>query len=438
MELPQPPANTRSEAGRFQVIERYTIETLETNYQFIARDKKMSIRLKFILINFAVIVIAVIPISLFTLRTTEFKLGMKEIPEIERAIENAVLHTPDKEAREEAIVALRKYRQMEALKSPLKREFVIFTLLLSLFIVVFSTTVTVFVTVRVTTPLKKLEEAARKVGKGDFPRIAGGGSHDEVGSLVATFNRMSASLEESRKRLQAAEREAAWKDAARAVSHEIRNPLTPIRLATERLREKAKKKSEDIDAVILDTSRMILEEIENLDGIARSFSEFAKLPEPRRKMDEIVPVIKEVSFLYSQYEGIAIEEHIEEGLPEVFIDRERIKEVLINLVKNSIEAMDGEGIVQLSVSSEKAENQLKVSVKDNGPGLGVDPALVFVPHFTTKKKGSGLGLAISKRIVEAHNGTIAVKSIQGEGTEFVVTLPLEGQVGSGLHISHTE
>jgi nitrogen fixation/metabolism regulation signal transduction histidine kinase len=385
----------------------------------------MSIRLKFILVNFAVIVATVVPLSIFSLRTTEFKLGMKKIPEIERAIENAVLNTPDGEAKEEAIIALRKYRQMEALKNPLKREFIIFTLLLSLFIILFSTAVTVLVTVRVTTPLRRLEEAAEGVARGDFPRIEGVRSRDEVGNLIATFNSMSSSLEESRKRLQAAEREAAWKDAARAVSHEIRNPLTPIRLATERLREKARKGAGDINTVILDTAGMILEEIENLDGIARSFSEFAKLPEPKRKMDEIVSVIKEVTFLYSQYEGVTIEERIEEGLPEIFIDRDRIKEVLINLAKNSIEAMDGRGNVQLSVSFDHESKHMVLSVKDNGPGLEIDPSLVFVPHFTTKKKGSGLGLAISKRIIEAHNGTIAVKSEKGAGSEFVIRLPLE-------------
>jgi nitrogen fixation/metabolism regulation signal transduction histidine kinase len=386
---------------------------------------EMSIRTKFILINIAVIIVTVVPLSIFSLRTTEFKLGMKKIPEIERAIENAVLHTPDGGGKEEAIVALRKYRQMEALKNPLKREFIIFTLLLSLSIILFSTAVTVLVTVRVTIPLRKLEEAAKGVARGDFPRIEGARSRDEVGNLIAAFNSMSSSLEESRKRLQAAEREAAWKDAARAVSHEIRNPLTPIRLATERLREKARKDSGDIKAVILGTAGMILEEIENLDGIARSFSEFAKLPEPRRKMDEIISVIKEVTFLYSQYEGVTIEERIEEGLPEVFIDRDRIKEVLINLVKNSIEAMDGKGTVQLSAGRDEERKQLLLSVQDNGPGLEIDPSQVFVPHFTTKKMGSGLGLAISKRIIEAHNGTIGVESGESKGTEFIIRLPLE-------------
>lgn len=385
----------------------------------------MSVRLKFILINFAVMVVAVVPLSIFSLRTTEFKLGMERIPEIERAIENAVLHTPDGDAKEEAILALRKYRQMEALKNPLKREFIMFTLLLSFFIVLFSTAVTVLVTVRITRPLRKLEEAAEGVARGDFPRIEGIRSRDEVGNLIAAFNSMSASLEESRKRLQAAEREAAWKDAARAVSHEIRNPLTPIRLATERLREKAKKDAGDINAVIQDTAGMILEEIENLDGIARSFSEFARLPEPKRKMDEMVSVIKEVTFLYSQYEDVTIEEHIGEELPEVLIDRDRIKEVLINLVKNSIEAMNGKGVVRIAATVDGGGENMILSVKDSGPGLMTDPELVFVPHFTTKKKGSGLGLAISKRIIEAHHGTIAVKSEEGAGTEFIIHLPLE-------------
>jgi two-component system nitrogen regulation sensor histidine kinase NtrY len=391
----------------------------------------MSIRYKFILINIIIIIVTVGPLSFFTLRTTEFKLGMKDIPEIERAIENAVLNTPDGEGKQEAIIALRKYRQMMALKKPLKREFITFTLLLSFFIIVFSTALTILVTVRVTNPLRKLQEAAQKLGRGDFPQIGGVRSKDEVGRLVVTFNSMSASLEESRKKLQVAEREAAWKDAARAVSHEIRNPLTPIRLATERLREKVRKDEETLSEIIMDTTSMILEEIENLDGIARSFSEFAKLPEPKRKMDDIVSVLKEVIFLYSQYEGVEIEEDIEKDLPEFFIDRERIKEVLINLVKNGIEAMGGKGVITLSARTDEKKNLLMI-VKDRGSGLTVDPTLVFVPHFTTKKKGSGLGLAISKRIVEAHNGTIMVESKEGEGTKFIITLP--EKEGSGLNI----
>ncbi|TET20347.1 MAG: sensor histidine kinase [Candidatus Cloacimonadota bacterium] len=385
----------------------------------------MSIRLKFIIINFAIIIVTVVPLSVFMLRTTEFKLGMKSIPEIERAIENAVLHTSDRDAKEEAIVALRKYRQMKALKRPLKREFITFTILLSVFIVFFSTGITVLVTVRITTPLKRLEDAAGRLARVDFPQIKGVRSKDEVGRLVGTFNSMSAALEEGKKRLRVAEREAAWKDAAKAVSHEIRNPLTPIRLATERLREKSSAGAENIETLIKDTTGMILEEIENLDGIARSFSEFAKLPEPRRKVDDIVSVIKETVFLYSQYEGVEIIEELEDNLPELFIDRERIKEVLINLVKNSIEAMDGKGTVWIKAHLNMKRTTLALSVKDNGPGISVDSSLAFVPHFTTKKKGSGLGLAISKRIIEAHNGTIEVRTREGEGTEFIISLPLK-------------
>ncbi len=383
----------------------------------------MSIRFKFIILNFVIIIITVIPLSFFTLRTTEFKLGMKDIPGIEKAIENAVLHTPDEEGKEEAIEALRKYRQMMALIRPLKREFITFTILLSLFIILFSTVLTVLITVRVTTPLRKLEEAAKRLAKGDFPRISGVRTKDEVGNLIKTFNRMSAALEESKKRLRIAEREAAWKDAARAVSHEIRNPLTPIRLATERLREKMSKGEKNIDEVILNTTGMILEEIENLDGIAKSFSEFAKLPEPRKKMDDVNEIIKEVIFLYSEYEGIEIKQALGENIPQFAIDRDRIKEVLINIIKNSIEAMGGGGTIWITSEFNEKEKNLTLSVKDNGCGLTVDPSLVFIPHFTTKEKGSGLGLAISKRIIEAHNGTIQVKSKEGEGTEFTITIP---------------
>lgn len=383
----------------------------------------MSLRFKFIIVNFIIIIVTVIPLVMFTLKTTEFKLEIKNIPEIEDAIENAVIHTPDKVEKEKAIEALRKYRQMIAVKLPLKREFITFTILLSLFIIIFSTALTVLVTVRVTTPLKKLEEAARGLSQGDYPQITGLRSKDEVGSLVDTFNAMSASLEESRKKLRFAEREAAWKNAARAVAHEIRNPLTPIRLATERLREKARSGKIKKEEIIMNTTGMILEEIENLDSIARSFSEFAKLPEPKKKMDDVNELIKEVKFLYSEYEGIEINCELEEGMKKIPIDRERIKEVLINIVKNSIEATEESGKIEITSEIDKKQNSVEISIKDNGEGLSMDPSLLFVPHFTTKKKGSGLGLAISKRIIEAHDGKITVSSEKGEGTKFVITLP---------------
>jgi two-component system nitrogen regulation sensor histidine kinase NtrY len=383
----------------------------------------MSLRFKFIIINFIIIIVTVIPLVMFTLRTTEFKLEIKNIPEIEDAIENAVIHTPDKVEKEKAIEALRKYRQMTAVKLPLKREFITFTILLSMFIIIFSTALTILVTVRVTTPLRKLEEAARGLSRGDYIQITGVRTKDEVGSLVNTFNTMSASLEESRKKLRIAEREAAWKNAARAVAHEIRNPLTPIRLATERLREKASSGKIKDEEIVMNTTGMILEEIENLDSIARSFSEFAKLPEPRKRMDDVNEIIKEVKFLYSEYEGIEIICELEGGMKKIPIDRERIKQVLINIVKNSIEAMEESGKIEITSVINAQQDSVEISIKDNGKGLSVDPSLLFVPHFTTKKKGSGLGLAISKRIIEAHDGKITISSKKGEGTEFTITLP---------------
>jgi len=387
----------------------------------------MSIRKYWEYINFILIVITVGPLVFFSLKTTEFKVGQRFTPEIEKTLENAVISTPTGPEKDKAIKALREYRQMKALRTPLKRELIAFTVLLSIFIVAFSTLLTIFFTVRVTKPLKKLESAARGVSQGKFPRIEGDHSNDEVGRLVDAFNRMSAALEESRKKLMVAEREAAWKDAARAVSHEIRNPLTPIRLATERLREKVKKNEKDLNEVILETTKMILEEIETLDGIARSFSEFAKLPEPVKRINDINKLIKEVVFLYSEYEGVEFTLSLDNVIPEFSFDRDRLQEVLINLIKNSIEAMEENGRIKISTALRESREGRKVelSLEDNGKGLTVDPSLIFVPHFTTKETGSGLGLAISKRIVEAHNGTIEAKSEPGKGTEFIITLPVE-------------
>ena len=387
----------------------------------------MNIRIKFIIINFILIVITVGPLVFFSLKTTEFKVGQGYVPEIEKTLENAVLNTPAGPEKDEAIKALRGYRQMKALRTPLKRELIAFTILLSIFIVAFSTLLTIFFTVRVTKPLKKLEFAAKGVSSGKFPQIEGNYSNDEVGRLVDTFNRMSAALEESKKKLMVAEREAAWKDAARAVSHEIRNPLTPIRLATERLREKVKKNEENLNEIILETTKMILEEIETLDGIARSFSEFAKLPEPVKKVNDINKLIKEVVFLYSEYEGVEFSLSLDNTIPEFSFDRDRLQEVLINLIKNSIEAMEENGKIKIStvLKESSEEKNVELSLEDNGKGLTVDASLIFVPHFTTKEKGSGLGLAISKRIIEAHNGTIEARSKPGKGTEFIITLPVE-------------
>jgi two-component system nitrogen regulation sensor histidine kinase NtrY len=217
-----------------------------------------------------------------------------------------------------------------------------------------------------------------------------------------------------------------WQDVARKIAHEVKNPLTPIRLNAERLRKKFAEKAPDLDRVFDESSQTIIQQVDGLKGLLNEFSDFARMPRPNLVPQRLEPVVDSVIQLYADpHRNIAFRVDIPSDLPELLLDQEQMKRVFINLVKNAIEVMDDGGTIRVTARAVK-DGAVQVEVVDDGPGISAeDLSRIFEPYFSRKKKGGGLGLAIVERIVADHNGSIHAEQNQPHGARFVMELPVK-------------
>ncbi len=281
----------------------------------------------------------------------------------------------------------------------------------------------------VTGPLRELETAAARVASGDMGTTITISAGGEVGQALNAFNHMTVELKQAQARLIRAERIAAWRDIARRIAHEIKNPLMPIQTSIETMRKTHARKHPDFDEIFEESTVTILEEVERLKRIVTEFSRFARMPRPNPTMLSVADVTQHVVGLHS---GGDVEVDLEiEGEPEeVRADREQLTQVLVNLVQNGADAArarHGErgGKVDVVVSS--IETGVRVEIIDNGTGISHDDkARIFEPYFTTKAGGTGLGLAIVHRIVSDHGGSIDVHDAEGGGAVFEILLDRRG------------
>jgi nitrogen fixation/metabolism regulation signal transduction histidine kinase len=229
----------------------------------------------------------------------------------------------------------------------------------------------------------------------------------EMGELVTAFDAMSAELALGRARLAQAERVAAWRVVARRLALEIKNPLTPIAMSVETLRDAKEANRADFGEVFDESTRAIGEEVRRLKKIVDEFGRFARLPPPERAPASPEELVQGVFALFpSPPPGVELRREVEPGLPPVLADRDQVLQVLLNLLRNAIEAMGDRGGT-VTVSARRAGEAVALEVADNGPGVPADdlPKL-FEPYFTTKEGGTGLGLAIARRIAEEHGGAL--------------------------------
>jgi two-component system nitrogen regulation sensor histidine kinase NtrY len=218
---------------------------------------------------------------------------------------------------------------------------------------------------------------------------------------------------------------AAWGEVARKLAHEIKNPLTPIQLSAQRIRKAHLKGAPDLERVVIECTSAIVQEVEALKNLVDEFAQFARLPAVNLAPASLHEIIDGALSLYEGlFTGVVIERRLAADLPQVRLDRDQIKRVIINLVDNAIDATDKQGRVEISTEYDRAQGRVRLSVADNGPGiLPEDRDKLFVPHFSTKRRGSGLGLAIVSRIVQEHHGVISVEENTPRGARFVVELP---------------
>ncbi len=223
-----------------------------------------------------------------------------------------------------------------------------------------------------------------------------------------------------------AQRIAAWQEVAKRLAHEIKNPLTPIQLCTERLRKKHYERAENYDKIFDDCTGTIINEVTALKMMLDEFSGFARMPVAKPSINDLNSVIKEVLLLYRDaHKEIAFIENLSDSLPQINIDREQIKRVFVNLFKNSVEAIRGNGEVLIKTEFDSRNSNVKVEIADDGAGVPPeDKDRIFIPYFSRKKSGTGLGLAIVNRIVSDHNGRITVNDNVPRGTKFVIELPV--------------
>ena len=221
------------------------------------------------------------------------------------------------------------------------------------------------------------------------------------------------------------EKIAAWKEVAQGIAHEIKNPLTPIQLNTQRLRKKYREDKKDFNRVFEESIAIICQEVEGMKDMLNEFQRFSRMPTPNPRPTSLHKIIDDVSILYADREvGTIINKNFDPDIGFIKVDAEQMRRVFINLFENALDAMEENGKIDIITRLNLQEKQVQIEFSDNGSGIAPeDMNKLFLPHFTTKKRGSGLGLAIVNRIIVDHNGTIQVKENSPKGSRFVIHLP---------------
>jgi nitrogen fixation/metabolism regulation signal transduction histidine kinase len=282
---------------------------------------------------------------------------------------------------------------------------------------------------RIARPVHDLAEGARRVAAGDLDIAVPVATRDEIGQLATSFNAMTADLRDSRERLLQAERVAAWREMARRLAHELKNPLFPIQLSIETLRRvlDQEQRGEPVSgtrfaALFRESSETILEELGSLRKIIDEFSQFARMPRPQPAPTDVNALVEHTLALHrARADGVVIETELGQGLPPASVDRDLLARALGNLVVNALEAMPEGGTLRVRTAAEPPG--VSVQVEDTGPGLNEEQRTrLFTPYYTTKRGGTGLGLAIVQGIVSDHGGRVQVQSEPGR-TTFTLLLP---------------
>jgi two-component system, NtrC family, nitrogen regulation sensor histidine kinase NtrY len=288
--------------------------------------------------------------------------------------------------------------------------------------------VSFWVTARITRPVTELAEGAREVAAGRWETRIDVRGVDEIGQLGIAFNDMTRTLAAQRDRLLQTERVAAWRELARRLAHELRNPLFPLQITVENLQRAKQLDAKQFLEVFNESTATLKVELANLNAIVGRFSDFSKIPAPQFARVDVNEALRNIIRLFEpQFSvvgkpAIAAEYSLTEPLPEIDADAVLLHRAFQNLVLNALDAMPVGGTLTLR-SSERGANVL-IEISDSGQGLSPEEcARLFTPYYTTKQQGTGLGLAIVQSVISDHHGTISVSSEEGHGTTFRIELP---------------
>ena len=294
-----------------------------------------------------------------------------------------------------------------------------------------------WVSARISRPIAKLAEGARQVAAGKWDTRVEVKSRDEVGQLAKNFNEMTQKLADQRDRLVQTERVAAWRELARRLAHELKNPLFPLQLTIENMQRARTQMPQQFDEIFNESTATLRAEIENLKTVVGRFSDFSKMPAPQLQDVNLNESVRSAVKLYdAQFHAmgrppITPELYLDERMPTIQADPDLLHRALSNLVLNSLDAMPTGGT--LTIRTAQRDGMARVEISDTGAGLTPEECeRLFTPYYTTKRHGTGLGLAIVQSIVSDHHGRISVESNPGSGATFRIDLPVRPSVFSGL------
>ena len=327
------------------------------------------------------------------------------------------------------------YQQLEVQKDDLRASHLLLFLMVTLLILLGSSWAGLYLAKRVTVPIQALAEGTRAISGGDLGHRVDVEADDELGVLIESFNRMTEELESNKEALERSNRElveaqrlAAWNEAARRIAHEIKNPLTPIRLSAERMLRKHQQGDPGLGKTVEEGVEIIIREVMTLSAMVDEFSRYARMPRPRPTQVDLSRLVGDTLSLYRDLKpGVELAAEVEDGASPALIDGEQVRRALINLLDNAVEATEAPGRVTVSARRENRNGgHLEIRVADTGRGIPPSSRdKLFLPYYSTKGRGTGLGLAIVHRIVTDHHGSIRVEDNVPQGTVFTVELPAE-------------
>ncbi len=315
-----------------------------------------------------------------------------------------------------------------AKQDELKTEISTFlTAFINIYVIIFviSVLITILISQKVTKPLQLLRSKIGKVQLGKMNEKIKWKGNDEIAGLVNEYNRMIDELEKNAELLARSERESAWREMAKQVAHEIKNPLTPMKLSIQHLKRMIHDRSDEWEKNFDRISNMLIEQIDSLSTIASEFSDFAKMPVGKKRKIELCSTLESTAGLFQTATDIEFSVDLDNHEPcYVIADRKQLMRAFNNLIENSIQALENREHKKIAIQLHESAGEFIIRFTDNGSGI--DPSIadkIFSPRFTTKTSGMGLGLAMVQSIIHDSGGTINFESEPGKGTTFIIALP---------------
>ncbi|GAB2653100.1 HAMP domain-containing sensor histidine kinase [Flavihumibacter cheonanensis] len=329
----------------------------------------------------------------------------------------------DEEGNPYAYLNMPSFDSQEELKREIS-NFLVTIINLNAFIFLIAGVIALFITNRITASFSLISEKMRAVNLGQHNDEIQWNRNDEIGELVKEYNKMVLKLEESAAALAKSEREGAWREMARQVAHEIKNPLTPMKLSIQYLQKAIQSNNGDVKQLTFNVANTLVEQIDHLSKIASEFSQFANISNAHNELFDLHEILQSLSSLYDSNDLVVFTWKPVDGPVWVFADKTQMNRLFTNLLQNAMEATENRELRLVEVTEEWGEDTIVISVHDNGQGIpATTQSRIFTPNFTTKTSGTGLGLAMSKGIVEQARGRIWFETSETDGTTFFVSLP---------------